>query len=185
MKRFVMAGWIVTLLAGATALQAQEAPPMPAPEKEHMWLQQLVGEWETETEAVMEPGKPPIKCKGSESARSVGGFWVLAENKGSFMDMPVTGILTLGYDAGKKQYTGTWVCSMMPHIWRYEGTMDAAGKVLTLETQGPDPTSPGKLARFKDVLELKSKDHKVMTSSMQKEDGEWVTFATMHYRRKK
>jgi hypothetical protein len=185
MKKLVMAGMVVTLLAGAAVLRAQDAPKMPAPEKEHAWLQQFVGEWETEAVAMMEQGKPPMKCKGTESVRSIGGFWIVAENKGTFMDVPVTGAMTLGYDPEKKKYVGTWICSMTNYLWKYEGTVDESGKVLTLETEGPCPMAPGKLSRFKDVTEFKSKDHKVLTSLMQGDDGKWVTFATINCRRKK
>ena len=34
------------------------------PQKEHQWLQQLVGEWTYEAEATMEPGQPPSKFEG-------------------------------------------------------------------------------------------------------------------------
>ena len=185
MKKLAIAGLVATLLAGAAMLEAQDMPKMPVPEKEHAWLQQFVGEWETEATAVMEPGKPPIRCKGTESVRSIGGFWIVAENKGAFMDVPVTGAMTLGYDPEKKKYVGTWICSITNYLWKYEGTVDASGKILTLETEGPCPMAPGKLSRFKDVTEFKSKDHKVLTSLMQGDDGKWVTFATIHCRRKK
>jgi hypothetical protein len=46
-------------------------------QKEHQWLQRLVGEWTYESECLMEPGKPPEKFEGSESVRSLGGLWVL------------------------------------------------------------------------------------------------------------
>lgn len=36
------------------------------PQKEHQWLQQLVGEWTYEAEATMELGQPPSKFEGSE-----------------------------------------------------------------------------------------------------------------------
>jgi hypothetical protein len=184
MRKVVIPGLIVLLMAGGSVVHAQEAPQMPAPQKEHQWLQQFVGEWDTQAEGTPEPGKPPIKCKGTETARAIGGFWMISETKGKFMDTPVTGIMTLGYDAEKQKYVGTWVCSMTNFLWKYEGTVDASGKVLTLETEGPCPSAPGKLARFRDVTEFKSKDHKVLTSSMQAEDGKWVTFATIDCWRK-
>jgi hypothetical protein len=37
------------------------------PQKEHQWLQRLVGEWTYESECSMEPGKPPEKFEGSEA----------------------------------------------------------------------------------------------------------------------
>ena len=64
----------MALLSGATSLIAQDMPQMPAPMKEHQWLEQFVGEWETEMECVPEPGKPAMKGKGTESTRMLGGF---------------------------------------------------------------------------------------------------------------
>ncbi|HVR72890.1 MAG TPA: DUF1579 domain-containing protein, partial [Planctomycetota bacterium] len=176
-------GLVVGLVAGAALSVPEDAPKMPAPEKEHAWLEQLAGEWEFDAECIMEPGKPPMKSSGTETGRMIGEFWIVSEVKSTFMDTPMTGILTLGFDPEKKKYVGTWVDSMTSHQWKYEGTVDAAGKVLKLESEGP--VAPGKLSKFKEVIELKGKDQKVFTSSMLGDDGKWSTFATFHYRRKK
>ena len=155
------------------------------PQKEHEWLQKLVGEWICESECSMEPGKPSEKFAGSESVRSLGGLWILCEGRG---EMPgggmATMLMTLGYDPQKKQYVGTWVGSMMTYLWVYNGSMDAEEKVLTLNAEGPNWSEEGKLAKYKDVIEVKGHDHRVLTSHMLGDDGEWRQFMTANYRRK-
>jgi hypothetical protein len=185
MKMSAVAGAVATLLIASTC--RAQLPEMPGPAKEHEWLAQLVGEWETEAEAVFEPDQPPLKCKGTESIRAIGGFWVLSEMRGTMpgTNIPTTGLLTLGYDAEKKKYVGTWVDSMTGHLWTYEGTLDETGKKLTLLTEGPNPVAPGTTAKYRESIEIKGPDHKVFTSAAQGEDGEWHTFMTSHARRKK
>ena len=197
MKKLALAGVLVSTLAAAAVLTAAQqdapsAPPdapgfpqLPMPSDEHAWLQQGVGEWDVEGEAFMGPDQPPMKCKGTESVRAIGPFWTVSENKMKMMEQPMTGLLTLGYDPAKKKYVGTWVDSMTHHLWTYEGTVDKAGKALTLEAEGPSPVAPGTTTKFKEVLEFKSKDHKVFTSSMQMPDGNWVKIVTINSTRKK
>ena len=156
------------------------------PQKEHQWLQKLLGEWTFEGEATMEPGKPPEKFKGTERVRSLGDLWVLAEGEGECPSSgPATTMMTLGYDPQKKRYVGTWVGSMMTHLWVYAGVLDAAGRVLTLETEGPNMAAEGKVAKFKDVIVFKNDGHRVLTSHMLDDDGKWHGFMTANYRRKK
>jgi len=155
-------------------------------QKEHQWLQKLVGEWTFESDCGMGPGKPPEKSKGTESVRSLGGLWILAEGRG---EMPgggaMTTIMTLGYDPQKKRYVGTFVASIMTHLWVYDGALDAAERVLTLDTEGPDMAAEGKMAKYKDVMEWKSDDHRVLTSHMLGDDGKWHGFMTANYRKVK
>jgi len=184
MKTIVAAGCLAALLAGAAARGAQEGPKMPPPVKELEWLKQLVGEWDTEGEITMDPAKPPTKNKGTESGRMLGEFWAILENKTSYIGVPFTGILTLGYDTQRKKYVGTWVDSMSGHLWIYEGSVDAAGKLLTLDTEGPSQEGPGKTSKYRETMEIKDKDHKVFASSVEK-DGKWVTPLTVKYQRKK
>ena len=157
------------------------------PQKEHRWLQKLVGEWTSEMVAPGENGKPPTKHRGSETVRSLGGLWVVADGKG---EMPgggtATMVLTLGYDPQKNRYVGTWVGSMMTHMWVYEGTVDPAGKALTLTTEGPNFADGGKtMTKVREVIEFKNDDHRVFTSYMQGADGKWNQVMQAHYHRKK
>ena len=156
------------------------------PQKEHVWLQKLVGEWTFESESLAEPGKPAEKCEATESVRSLGGLWILAEGRGEMPGgAPATMLMTLGYDPQKKRFVGTWVGSMMTHLWIYDGALDAAERVLTLESDGPSMAGDGKMARYRDVIELTSDDHRTLTSSALGDDGVWHQFMTANYRRKK
>jgi hypothetical protein len=156
------------------------------PQSEHRWLQRLVGEWTFETEAVMGPGQPTHKHSGEESVRALGDVWVLCEGRG---EMPGGGvgltIMTLGYDAAKKRFVGTFIGSMMTNLWVYDGQLDPAGRVLTLDTEGPSFTAEGKLTQYKDCIEFRSDDHRVLTSQALGEDGQWRQFMTANYWRKR
>ena len=173
------------LIAGIVLFASGPIRTQDAPKTGHDWLMQMVGEWDTESELVIDPNAKPLKAKGTSSVRSIGGLWLLAEMKGEFMGTSVVGITTLGYDREKKRFMGTFIANMSDYLWKYDGSLDAAAKVLTLDAEGPSPLAPGKMFKYKDVYEIKNKDHKVMTSSMQLEDGKWLTFATVHFRRKK
>jgi hypothetical protein len=87
------------------------------PQKEHQWLQKLVGEWTYETDCSMVPDQPSEKTKGTEIVRSLGDLWTVAEGQG---EMPgggsMTTLITLGYDPQTKRYVGTWVGSMMTYL---------------------------------------------------------------------
>ena len=117
--------------------------------------------------------------------RMLGGFWVVSEMKIEAMGTQETALQTIGYDPQAKKYVGTWVDSMVNHMWKYEGTVDDSGKILTLKAEGPNFMVAGKLAKFRDVYEFKSKDEIATSSQMLGEDGKWVTFMTGTSRRKR
>jgi hypothetical protein len=95
-------------------------------------------------------------------------------------------IMTLGYDPQKQRFVGTFIGSMMTYLWVYEGSLDAAGKVLTLDAEGPSfaPGAQG-MAKYKDAIEFLTDDHRTLTSRMLGPDGQWQEFMTAHYRRRK
>ncbi len=118
--------------------------------------------------------------------RSIGGVWVVAESRGQMPDgMPSTSIMTLGFDPRSGRVVGSWVGSMMTHFWAYAGTLDEAANVLTLEAEGPGFSDQSTTALYRDVVEFKSDDHRVLTASVRNDDGTWTTFMTSHYRRVK
>lgn len=169
-----------------TTKTQQEQAMQTEPQQEHQWLHKFVGEWTYETEAKMGADQPSEKATGTESVRSLGGLWVLAEGQG---EMPgcgaTTTIMTLGYDPEKQRYTGTFVVSMMTYLWLYDGELDASKNLLTLNSDGPSMAGEGKMAKYRDEIEFKSDDLRVMTSHVLGDDGEWHKFMTANYQRKK
>lgn len=153
------------------------------PQKEHQWLQQLVGEWTFE-HACAAAGPPST---GTETVRSLGGIWILCDGR---FEMPGAGtgltLMTLGYDPAKKRFVGTFIGSMMTYLWTYEGTL--AGNVLTLDAEGPgytpEGTPTGKMARYQDVIEITGDGQRTLTSHCLGDDGKWAQFMKAHYRRK-
>jgi len=170
----------------STSETQKESPMMAEPQKEHHWLQKLVGEWTYESESEMGPDAPTVRCTGSESVRTLGGLWTLGEGQfegpGGGLD---TTLMTLRYDPEKKRFVGTFIGSMMTYLWLYDGELDESEKILTLNAEGPDFTQPGKTAKYKDVIEFKSDDHRVLTSQALGADGQWHQFMKANYRRKK
>jgi Protein of unknown function (DUF1579) len=166
--------------------QQQSAMKKPEPQREHLWLKKLVGEWTLEGEAPMGPDKPPEKFTGTERVRSLGDVWFVFEGEG---EMPGGGssttIMSLGYDPRKERFVGTFIGTMMTNLWIYEGTLDAAGKTLTLDSEGPSMADDGKTARYKDTITVESDDLRIMTSQAQGEDGQWTEVMTMTLRRTK
>ena len=156
-----------------------------APQKEHLWLQRLVGDWVTEMEASMGPDTAPAKHRGSERVHSIGGLWIQCEGTG---EMPggdtATMLMTLGYDPQKRRFVGTWLGSMMTHLWIYEGQLDESERVLTLNAEGPTMRGDGTMAKYQDIIEIVSDTERSLTSRQLQPDGSWKQFMTARYRRK-
>ena len=164
---------------------AAEAAAMHAqPEKPHRWLQKLVGQWRYESDTPTQPGQPPTKVTGTETVRTLGDLWVLAEGQG---EMPGGGpaktLMTLGYDTQKKRFVGTWIGSMMTFLWSYDGELDVAERVLTLHSEGPSMTGDGTMAKYQDIIEFKSDDHRTLTARTLGADGKWQQMMMVEYRR--
>ncbi len=155
------------------------------PQKEHDWLKPLVGEWTYESTCAMGPDKPRETFTGSQSARMIGGLWLVGEGTG---EMPggetATMLITIGFDPQKGRYVGTWIGSMMHILWTYEGFMDPSGKVLTLEAEGPSFSGDGSIAKYRDIITLRDESHYDFASHVLGADGEWTEFMTARYRRK-
>lgn len=159
------------------------AQMMPKPTAEHQWLDKFVGTWQSDVKSYMEPGQPPMVSTGTDVVKPVGEFWVVSNYKGTMMDQPFFGNMTLGYDADKHMFVSTWVDSMSGHLWNYEGNVDATGKILTLEAEGPCPMHGGKNVKFRDVTEFKTPDTKINTMYVQDEDGKWNPMMTIESKR--
>lgn len=157
---------------------------MAKPRAEHTVLEKMVGTWDVTSE--MSGDVPWI-----ETVRSLGGIWIIAEGSG---DMPkgeggegggpATTVLSLGFDAAKGKYVGTWLGSMMDNLWVYEGEVEPDGRTLSLYTIGPSIKGEG-MADYREQITFLSDDHRTFNSSAKQPDGSWKQFMEAHYRRKK
>jgi uncharacterized protein YndB with AHSA1/START domain len=180
-------GWGETLdrlTAHAAAAPPDAACPMATrPGTEHGWLHRMLGEWSYESECDGPPGQPPMRATGVERVRSLGGYWVIGEAEG---EMPGGGparwIMTVGFDARTGRFRGTWVGSMMGHMFLYDGALSEDGRTLALESEGPSFTGEG-TSRYRDVMEMLDDDTRLLTSHVQGEDGGWTGFMRATFRR--
>ncbi len=158
----------------------------PKPQKEHRWLEQLVGNWTFEHECDGPPGEPKMKSRGTQTNRMLGDTWLLCEGEG---DGPGGGtnrmLMTLGFDSKKRCYVGSFISDCMHEMWIYEGSVDTSGKVLTLDTQGPAFHDPTKTAKYQDIFEIVGPDLYMLRSRVQGEDGAWTMFMEAPYHRAK
>ena len=163
-----------------TAAQAT-ASMQAKPEKQHRWLQKLIGDWTFETD----PSTPQNeKASGTERFRQLGDLWVLGEGQGEMPGgTPANTLMTLGYDPAKSCFVGSWVGSMMTHLWIYEGKLDSSARLLTLNSEGPSMSGDGSLAQYQDIIEFLSDDHRTLTGRTRNPDGTWHRMMVMHYRR--
>lgn len=180
MKRLAAGCWLAVIGVGCAGPSNQQEGRT-TPLKTSEFLQRIVGAWNYEGEAMAGPDQPPAKIQGTERGRMVGA-WAVLEGNSSTPGGEFTSVLTLGYDTERKTCVGLWIDSTSDTLWQYEATLDASGKVLTLETEGPNPTVPGKLFRYRNVIETLGADRKVLRSMIEM-DGKWITYLTSQYRR--
>lgn len=154
---------------------------MQKPTPEHEWLKKFVGEWTSEGEIMMEPGKPPVKSAGTESTRDFGPFWIITEMRSSHADPSqdpgacganFSGIMQLGYDPREGQFIGSFIDNMGSHMWKYTGKFNDARTAIVLDTEGFCPTGTSMTVR--ETLELLSDNQRRFTSEIKMEDGTWM-----------
>lgn len=152
------------------------------PTVDHGWLHRLLGDW-TYEHACTGPDGQEMHTEGRESVRSLGGHWVVGEAEGT---MPGGGgarwIMTMGFDNGSGRFRGTWVGSMMGHMFVYDGALSEDGRTLTLDTEGPAFDGQGR-ARYRDVVEMIDDDTRLFRSEVKGPDGNWTVFTSGTSRR--
>lgn len=168
---------------GGKGQEPPQMPPMPKASKEHEVLKEGVGTWDYVMKFKMGPDAPEQEVKGVETITMLGEFWNIFDIKtDNMMGMKWHGHGTLGYDADKKKYIGTFIENMGPHRMLGEGTME--GKVLTMIWDGIDHET-GKPGKMKEVSERKDKDNGTMVMTKIGADGKESPMFSITYTRKK
>ncbi|WP_320196062.1 DUF1579 domain-containing protein [Agrobacterium rosae] len=156
------------------------------PQKEHAFLERLVGEWVMISSTGYEGYDPDdAEQRFTESIKSVGGLWIVSDGRGKMPDgTPMAAIITLGFDPVKDHYVGSWIGSMMTTLWVYKGWLEPDGKTLVLEAQGPKFDGSGEIATYHDVLTLHDNNSRTFSGSVLQPDGSFKQFMSSEFRRK-
>jgi hypothetical protein len=149
--------------------------------REQVFLRKLVGCWEGVADAT---SSNPERAVWRENIHSVYDAWYVGEGHGA---MPgggsATTLLIVGFDRDRGKFVGSWVDTMMNHVWVYEGALDETGRTLVLETSGPDVAAPERTARYRERIAFEDGDNRIFSSEIEGEDGGWKTLMTMRYYR--
>lgn len=114
---------LFTAIAYATILASVHGQD-PKPGPEHANLQAFVGTWELTVEGVKEKGSAEIKP-------ILGGRFITEDVKVPFGGINMEWHGVLGYDRGKKQYTGIWFDNMGNTTKSDSGEADKTGRVIS------------------------------------------------------
>lgn len=163
--------------------ETQEVEMSTKPVAEHAWLKQLIGNWNSEAEMNMPDGEVAYSS-GSETVSDLGGLWAYAEGTANMPNGEVFVYKAgIGYDVSFKEYRSFWIASMSSHLWKYTGTMSADKKTLTLDCVGPHMEKDGETANYREVHEIIDENNRTMTSYGQDDDGNWMQFMKVKFKR--
>ena len=176
-----VAAVVIGVLFGAGSVAAES--PGRESGKASGFLDRLTGEWSGVAVAVLGPGQEPRRIESREVARLLGGRWLVIETTHLLGGRSRTSIFTIGYDAVREGFVGTYVDEGQAHLWFYTGDLDDTGSVLTLDTEGPIFGDPTTTTKYRVVIEIEGVGHRVMRSSILGPDGEWFEFARAETRR--
>jgi hypothetical protein len=153
------------------------------PTKEHQFFDDMIGEWTFEHSCDTTAEQSSSSTTGKAIAKSYGGLWLIMECEGNSEPMGRWfSQFTLGYDPQNRRYHGTFVASMMSHLWLYQGQVDSSGKRLVLDVRGPQMAGDG-MANYQDIFEIVDRDYWILRSQIQGDDGNWSQFMEGHHRR--
>jgi hypothetical protein len=162
---------LLVLLTGLMMLGAQDPSP-PKPTSQHAWLAKFIGSWDTKLEIVLPNGQAPVQTTMTETAKSLGGFWIVSESTGEFAGAPFSGQMTIGYDAPKNEFIGTWVDSSNGQMMRYKGKLEEDGKTLKLRTSGFCMLRQ-RQCEFKETIVFEDDTHRSFTTMVKNTEGKW------------
>ncbi|MCB9882289.1 MAG: DUF1579 domain-containing protein [Planctomycetes bacterium] len=144
---------------------------LPPQTPEHHRLLANVGRWNVSCTYYTAPSPEPIRIEAIETVEALGTYFTVSLFEADFFGMPFRGRATMGYDPQRQVFVSTWVDTMTPHLFRFEGTFDAAGTTLTMHGDGPDPAT-GKPATYTTREEHHDDGTRTLEMFIQREGGE-------------
>lgn len=148
-------------------------------------LEPLVGTFDAKVRMWMDPSKPPDDSTGtSVNSWVLGDRFVQTKYEGVFLGEAFNGIGYTGYDNVTKKYQGTWMDTGSTSVMTSVGTIDSAGKVLTMKATTSDPAT-GKVTTADQKITIVDNDHHSIEMWGKTPDGKNFKMMEIQYTRKK
>lgn len=194
-KRYLVLGlsFILTLaiMSAGVAQEAQQMDPemmeaymkLNAPNENHAFLKNFVGEWEVTAKGWMQPGAEPISSKGSIKAEMIiGGRFLKMDFRGTMFEQPFEGILIMGYDNYQKKNISFWIDTSSTAFYLTEGSREEGTKKIVETGVWQDPMG-GEDMNVRNTTILVSQDEYRFEMVMILPDG--TEFKSMEYQAKR
>lgn len=154
----------------------------------HEWMKKWEGKWDLSAKMFMSPGAPPAEMKmASEATMTMGGRFLIEKVTGEF-DMgagpqPFEGISTMGYDNAQKKFVSTWYDNSSTGMMIEMGSVDSAGKVLTMEGENWNPQMQA-MAKTKSICTIVDDNTRTLEMWSPGPDGKMMKNMEITYTRK-
>lgn len=194
-KRLLISGFSVVLtlwvVSAGIAQESHQIDPemmeaymkLNAPNENHEFLENFVGEWVVTTTAWMQPGAEPISSVGTaKAAMIIGGRFLKVDFKGTMFGQPFEGILIMGYDSYQKKNISFWIDSSSTAFYLTEGSRKEGTKKIVETGIWQDPMG-GEDMNVRNTTILVSKDEYKFEMVMILPEG--TEFKSMEYRAKR
>jgi hypothetical protein len=194
-KRLLISGFSVVLtlwvVSAGIAQESHQIDPemmeaymkLNAPNENHEFLENFVGEWVVTTTAWMQPGAEPISSVGTaKAAMIIGGRFLKVDFKGTMFGQPFEGILIMGYDSYQKKNISFWIDSSSTAFYLTEGSRKEGTKKIVETGVWQDPMG-GEDMNVRNTTILVSKDEYKFEMVMILPEG--TEFKSMEYRAKR
>jgi len=156
---------------------------MPKPGPEHALLKKHVGVWDVDCTYFMGPDQPPMKTRAKETVEMLGEFFTVGRFVANMMGAPFSGIVQMGYDTARRKWVASWIDTMTPYYFLFEGEFDASGKVMTMSGLGGDVMTGG-MIRYRTTEEALESGQRRFEMFRETPDGEAKMFSYIYTRAK-
>lgn len=158
---------------------------MAAVRAEHKQLEYFQGDWDTSTTFWIAPGAPPQVSQGrSHSELILGGRYLETRFTGSFMNRPIEGRGTIGFDNLANRYFATWIDTNTTSLWTGTGAYHADSRTLAFAGTMNDPMHADHKIPVREMMQIRDATHYTFTWLQQFPDGKEIKTMEVNYIRR-
>jgi hypothetical protein len=180
--------WLVALLSLAGTAAGQEHQAADAESRHVAFLSWETGTWDAAI-TLFSPGGDPVRFTGEQVDRmGACGLWLITDLR--LLDAadgqpapPYEGHGVIGFDPERQKLVGLWVDSKTTWLAKAEGSVDEAGKALTLDVEGRHPVT-GEVMMQRFITTRLGENSRLLETYVPGPRGDLIKVASIEYTRR-